>query len=40
MTTHEMSHIVEGTAAHTKFGSPGAAVWRDSKFAGFFTYDA
>ena len=37
--SHEIAHIVESTASHTKYGSPAFGLWRDSKWAEFYQYD-
>lgn len=36
---HEIAHVVESTAAYTKFGSPAFGLWGDSKWAEFYLYD-
>jgi hypothetical protein len=39
LTSHEIGHIVESTAAHTKYGSPAFGLWGDSKWMEFYQYD-
>lgn len=39
LTSHELGHIVESTATHTKFGSPAFGLWGDSKWMEFYQYD-
>jgi hypothetical protein len=39
VTSHELGHIVESTASHTKFGSPAFGLWKDSKWMEFYQYD-
>jgi len=34
-----LGHIVERSAAHTKFGSPASAVWLNTPWSEFFEYD-
>lgn len=37
--SHELGHIVESTATHTKYGSPAFGIWGDSKWNEFYQYD-
>jgi hypothetical protein len=37
LVAHEVSHIIENSA-YGVYGTPSAAIWQDSKFAGIFTY--
>lgn len=39
LTSHELGHIVESTASHTKYGSPAFGLWGDSKWMEFYQYD-
>jgi len=39
VTSHELGHIVESTATHTKYGSPAFGLWKDSKWMEFYQYD-
>jgi hypothetical protein len=39
VTSHELGHIVESTASHTKYGSPAFGLWGDSKWMEFYQYD-
>ncbi len=39
VTSHELGHIVESTASHTKYGSPAFGLWKDSKWMEFYQYD-
>lgn len=39
LTSHELGHIVESTASHTKYGSPAFGLWQDSKWMEFYQYD-
>jgi hypothetical protein len=39
VTSHEIGHIVESTASHTKHGSPAFGLWKDSKWMEFYQYD-
>jgi hypothetical protein len=39
VTSHELGHIVESTASHTKYGSPAFGLWQDSKWMEFYQYD-
>ena len=39
VTSHELSHIVESTASHSKYGSPAFGLWKDSKWMEFYQYD-
>ena len=39
VTSHELGHIVESTASHSKYGSPAFGLWKDSKWMEFYQYD-
>jgi hypothetical protein len=39
VASHEIAHVVESTASHTKYGSPAFGLWGDSKWAEFYQYD-
>ena len=39
VTSHEIGHVVESTAAHSKHGSPAFGLWGDSKWMEFYQYD-